>query len=391
MNMSDFNIEDFKSMKDTVTAKTQTNTNSSGVITPAMRLAPPASTSISKSSTNELPGYDVFGFHVPVIVPTWMQSGTSIGDALKPVQKPAYDINNWANSAEIAPYIYTAGMVVGMTDNPPGSVETVDRVLSIVYNKMPGSAAITKGVSKGVSSADYVINLPGKTVREYRVNNITKKLTAEYADTPIDTVFIRGKATKIADETDPFKTLSIRNYRNKEQAEAIRMDALRYEVAAANRRESNAMINQEIEQLIQEDPDFGYAPRQKKYQGIVDYPNLDDMVEVKTRPATADEIKNYVEYSDRKSAGRFCADARGAGIEGILHQFLHDAGGAFDDLPGGDLVHQVGREDVNCRGTFVHRRDCRQRAGTKQRKPIAARRDYLCRVRCASPVRGAGS
>jgi hypothetical protein len=83
------------------------------------------------------------------------------------------------------------------------------------------------------------------------------------------------------------------------------MDALRYEVAAANRRESNAMINQEIEQLIQEDPDFGYAPRQKKYQGIVDYPNLDDMVEVKTRPATADEIKNYVEYSDRKSAGRF--------------------------------------------------------------------------------------
>jgi hypothetical protein len=84
----------------------------------------------NKTGTDALPGYDLFGFHIPVIVPTWMQEGTTIGDALDPVQEKAYDVNKWANREDIAPFIYMPGLVVGLTDNPAGSVQFIDDIIS---------------------------------------------------------------------------------------------------------------------------------------------------------------------------------------------------------------------------------------------------------------------
>ena len=40
-------------------------------------------------------------------------------------------------------------------------------------------------------------------------------------------------------------------------------------------------------------------------------------------------------------------DAARAGVEGVLDQLLDDAGGALDDLSGGDLVGQILRQDLD--------------------------------------------
>ena len=40
-------------------------------------------------------------------------------------------------------------------------------------------------------------------------------------------------------------------------------------------------------------------------------------------------------------------DARGAGVERVLHQFLHRRRRALDHLAGGDAVDGVRREDAN--------------------------------------------
>ena len=47
-------------------------------------------------------------------------------------------------------------------------------------------------------------------------------------------------------------------------------------------------------------------------------------------------------------------DALAAGIDGVLQQFLHDTGGPLDDLAGGDLVDQGGRQLLNARHWIVH-------------------------------------
>ena len=40
-------------------------------------------------------------------------------------------------------------------------------------------------------------------------------------------------------------------------------------------------------------------------------------------------------------------DARGLGVEGVFDQFFHDAGGAFDDLAGGDLIRHLLRQQAD--------------------------------------------
>ena len=50
-------------------------------------------------------------------------------------------------------------------------------------------------------------------------------------------------------------------------------------------------------------------------------------------------------------------DARGAGIDGVLHQLLHRRSRPLDDLAGGDAVDDIGRKeaDRHDRGTVAER------------------------------------
>jgi hypothetical protein len=122
--------------------ETNSNTNNSpstpsihgpftpGVLYDTKTEAPNANKTGMGDDFDKLPGYDLFGFHVPMIVPTWMQEGTTAGDVLKPVQKKASDVNEWANRDDIAPFIYMPGLVVGLTDNPASSVQLVDDIIA---------------------------------------------------------------------------------------------------------------------------------------------------------------------------------------------------------------------------------------------------------------------
>jgi hypothetical protein len=40
-------------------------------------------------------------------------------------------------------------------------------------------------------------------------------------------------------------------------------------------------------------------------------------------------------------------DTGGAGVEGVLHELLHDRGGTLDDLAGGNLVGQFRRQSLD--------------------------------------------
>ncbi len=40
-------------------------------------------------------------------------------------------------------------------------------------------------------------------------------------------------------------------------------------------------------------------------------------------------------------------DSRGAGVHGVLDELLHDRGRTLDDLAGGNLVGEVGRETMD--------------------------------------------
>src|SRR5207249_10032992 len=69
--------------------------------------------------------------------------------------------------------------------------------------------------------------------------------------------------------------------------------------------------------------------------------------------------------------------AGGPGVDGVLHQFLHDGGGPLDDFAGGDLVDDVAREDrdLGCHRSSSSRRlarvasaDCGNSSTTRLRR-----------------------
>ena len=43
-------------------------------------------------------------------------------------------------------------------------------------------------------------------------------------------------------------------------------------------------------------------------------------------------------------------DLGGAGVDGVFDEFLDDVGGTFEDLAGGDLSGDVGRQNLNVHG-----------------------------------------
>jgi hypothetical protein len=69
--------------------------------------------------------------------------------------------------------------------------------------------------------------------------------------------------------------------------------------------------------------------------------------------AHAAAVVAHFQVADLVADGEF--DPRGAGVDGILHQLLHDAGHADDHLAGGDLVDEGLREDLDRHGVTLAR------------------------------------
>ncbi len=60
----------------------------------------------------------------------------------------------------------------------------------------------------------------------------------------------------------------------------------------------------------------------------------------------ADAVVGHLDAVDAAAVERH-GDARGAGVERVLHQLLHGGGGALDHLAGGDAVDGVLGENAN--------------------------------------------
>lgn len=130
-------------------------------------------------------GINLFGLNIPMPGFAGISRNSSIGSSLNGLKTTRQSVANWANSPSVSPYISTGGLIVGLTDNPAGSPQSIDNFVSGAGAKIFGGRSvfnpenaysfgkITPPASSSSSDLDKVILRP---VNDVESDEIPAKL-----------------------------------------------------------------------------------------------------------------------------------------------------------------------------------------------------------------------